>query len=265
MAELTGSQRDLLALCSLKVAGDRCDWGVIARQAHRDRSLEALLSGEVGESGKRAERTAWVAMVKSSEDWADACDRANTEYRAALAAGARLTTVLDQDYPINLRFVHNLPPFLFYRGHLDTDGDARSVAVVGTRSATPEGLDRAGRMAQLLTQLGITVTSGLALGIDTAAHRATLEAGGKTIAVLGNGITRVSPTQNRDLADRIVSSGGLIVSQFFPTAHAARWTFGKRNEVTSGISQGTVVIEASRTSVRKCKHASPTNTERQCF
>lgn len=176
MAGLTGSQRDLLALCSLTVANDRCDWGVIARQAHRDRSLDVLLAGEIVESGARADRTAWVVEVKSSDDWAAACERATAEYQAALAAGAHLTTVLDEDYPINLRFVHNLPPFLFYRGRLDADGDARSVAVVGTRSATADGLSKAGRMARLLTEFGITVTSGLALGIDTAAHRSTVDA-----------------------------------------------------------------------------------------
>ena len=99
-----------------------------------------------------------------------------------------------------------------------------------------------------LTQAGLTVTSGLAIGVDAAAHRETLERGGRTIAVLPSGITRVAPAANRDLGDDIVASDGLIVSQFFPTSTPARWTFGKRNEVTSGISQGTVVIEASSTS-----------------
>jgi len=106
-------------------------------------------------------------------------------------------------------------------------------------------------MARLLTASGITVVSGLARGIDTAAHQSTLAGGGRTIAVLGNGITRVSPLSNMGLAESIVRSGGLIVSQFLPTANPAQWTFRKRNEVTSGISQGTVVIEASRTSGAK--------------
>ena len=244
-------QRRLLALCSLTAANDRCDWGVIARQAHRERSLDGLLAGEMIEAGKRAHRTGWVAQVASTDEWQVAYARADSECEAAARAGAQLTTVLDDDFPLNLRLIHNLPPFLYYQGVLDPDRDARSIAVVGTRAASPEGLRRAARMARLLTELGITVTSGLASGIDTAAHRATLDAAGRTIAVMGTGITRVYPSSNRGLAENIVQSGGLIVSQFFPTARAAQWTFGKRNEVTSGISQGTVVIEASRTSGAK--------------
>ena len=251
MAELTSTHRDLLALCGLTAAGDRCDWGVIARQAHRERSLVGLVAGDVIESGKRAARTGWVVSVASADDWQAAYARADAEFQAAAAAGARLTTVLDDDYPINLRFVHNLPPFLFYRGQLDPDGDARSIAVVGTRSATQQGLVRASLMARLLTESGIAVTSGLARGIDTAAHQAALDAGGRTLAVLGNGITQVAPRQNRALAEDIARFGGLVVSQFFPTANPAQWTFRKRNEVTSGISQGTVVIEASQTSGAK--------------
>ena len=251
MAEVMSLQRKLLALCVLVVAGDRCDWGVIARHAHRDQSLEALLTGEVTESGARADRTDWVLRLASADDWQVADDRVDAELQAARAVGARLTTVVDDDFPINLRFVHNLPPFLFYRGDLDADGDARSIAVVGTRAATHRGLVRASRMAELLTGANVTVVSGLARGIDAAAHQATLDSGGRTVAVLGNGITHISPRQNEPLAGRIVQSGGLIVSQFLPTAHAAPWTFRKRNEVTSGISQGTVVIEASRTSGAK--------------
>ena len=189
-------------------------------------------------------------MIKtaSAESWTAAWERADSEYRAATAAGARLTTVLDDDFPLNLRLIHNLPPFLFYRGSLDADRDAHSVAVVGTRSATPDGVRQTRRVVRSLTHSGLTVTSGLAIGIDAAAHRETLACHGRTIAVLPSGITRLAPAANRDLGEDIVASGGLIVSQFFPTATPARWTFGKRNEVTSGISQGTVVIEASSTS-----------------
>ena len=248
MSDLTSIQRQVLALCSLTSAGDRCDWGVLARQAYRERSLDGLLAGDMHEDSKRAHTTGWVLKTATPESWTVAWERADSEYRAAAAAGTRLTTVLDDDYPLNLRLIHNLPPFLFYRGDLDADGDAHSVAVVGTRSATPEGIDQTRRVVRSLTMEGITVTSGLALGIDAAAHREALGCGGRTIAVLPSGITRCYPVANRPLGEEIVASGGLIVSQFFPTSTPARWTFGKRNEVTSGISQGTVVIEASSTS-----------------
>lgn len=248
MSDLTSTQRQVLALCSLMSADDRCDWGVLARQAHRERSLDGLMAGDILETSARAHTTGWVIKTAPPENWTAAWARADSEYRAATATGARLTTVLDDDFPLNLRLIHNLPPFLFYRGVLDADCDAHSVAVVGTRSATAEGIRQTRRVVRSLTGAGITVTSGLAIGIDAAAHRETLACGGRTIAVLPSGITHFAPAANRDLGEAIVDSGGLIVSQFFPTATPARWTFGKRNEVTSGISQGTVVIEASRTS-----------------
>jgi DNA processing protein len=105
-------------------------------------------------------------------------------------------------------------------------------------------------MAMALANCGVVVLSGLAKGIDTAAHRATLDAGGRTIAVLGTGITRTYPDENRALAEEIASSGALV-SQFWPTRTPGRDTFPRRNVVTSGLSQGTVVIEATGTSGAK--------------
>ena len=248
MSNAAEAHRELLALCSLTDGGDRCDWGVIARQAHRERTLDALKDGIVIESSERAHRTGWLITTASPVQWASAYDRADAELEAAAARRARMTTVLDDDYPTNLRFIHNLPPFLFYRGVLDPHRDARSIAVVGTRNATTEGLNRAHHMARKLAEHDVAIVSGLARGIDTAAHRAALDAGGRTVAVFGTGITMVYPAENSDLVAEIIDTGGVVVSQFFPTAKPSGWSFPKRNEVSSGISQGTVVIEASQKS-----------------
>ena len=249
MSDLAGNHHlDLLALCSLTVGEDRCDWGVIARQAHREGSLEGLLAGETLEGTKRAHDTGWIASTATNDQWETAYARARTELAAGEALGARMTTVLDYDYPLNLRFIHNLPPYIFYRGDLDENADARSVAVVGTRDASEGGKETARQISTELASQEITVTSGLARGIDTAAHKAALEAGGRTISVFGTGITKVSPVGNRELAEHIVDEGGLLVSQFFPSSPGSKSSFGKRNEVTSGISQATVVVEASKTS-----------------
>jgi DNA processing protein len=105
-------------------------------------------------------------------------------------------------------------------------------------------------MARLLAEQTVTVVSGMARGIDAAAHRAAIEAGGRTIAVFGTGITKCYPPENRELAEEIVRHGALV-SQFWPTRNPGRDTFPRRNHVTSGISQGTVVIEASSTSGAK--------------
>ena len=160
--------------------------------------------------------------------------------------GIRMVDTADADFPVNLRMVHDRPPFLLYRGDLAA-GDDRAVAVVGTRRPSDEGRRAAHEIARQLAERGVTVVSGLAEGIDTAAHRGALSAGGRTIAVFGTGIEVVFPAENRSLADAIARSGA-CVSQFWPSMRGARWTFPLRNLVTSGLSLGTVVVEAGETS-----------------
>jgi DNA processing protein len=165
----------------------------------------------------------------------------------AAAKGDRLVTVLDEDYPTNLRLVYDRPPFLFVRGVLPADG-LRSLAVVGTRNASPRGLETAGKLAHALATKSVTVISGLARGIDGAAHEAAIAAGGRTVAVIGTGINLVYPAEHRDLAARIVETGGALVSQFFPDQPPSRFRFPLRNRTMSGLALGTAVIEASHTS-----------------
>lgn len=160
--------------------------------------------------------------------------------------GARLITILDSDYPLNLRTIYNPPPFIFVRGDL-TPADDRSIAVVGTRKPSEEGIDQAMRLAKGLASEGVTVLSGMARGIDTAAHSAALEAGGRTVAVMGTGIRERYPTENAALADRIEKQGALV-SQFWPDAPPRGPNFLMRNVVTSGAAEGTVVIEATSAS-----------------
>lgn len=160
--------------------------------------------------------------------------------------GVRVVTVLDPDYPTNLRHIYNHPPFLFVRGEL-SEADNRAVAVVGTREASPDGLAQATTLARGLAEHGVTVLSGLARGIDSAAHRAALAAGGRTVAVMGTGIDRIYPKENEDLAAEILTSGAQV-SQFWPTAPPTKFSFPLRNVVMSGMAIGTVVVEAGATS-----------------
>jgi DNA processing protein len=167
------------------------------------------------------------------------------------AQDVRLITILDDDYPENLKLVFNRPPFIWVRGQVESR-KLRAIAVVGTRQATQAGRDTAARLARGLARAGVTVLSGLARGIDTAAHAATLEAGGRTVAVIGTGILApVYPPENRDLARRIVDDGGAVVSQFWPEAPPRKANFPRRNVVMSGMAAGTVVVEAGATSGAK--------------
>lgn len=165
------------------------------------------------------------------------------------ARGVRVVTVLDPAYPSNLRQIYNLPPMLFIKGGL-VQQDDKAVAVVGTREPSALGLRRARKLASELASRGITVLSGLARGIDTAAHEGALDAGGRTVAVMGTGIDRVYPAGNKKLAARIETSGALV-SQFWPDAPPRSSNFPLRNIVMSGMSIGTVVVEAGPTSGAK--------------
>jgi DNA processing protein len=239
----------LLTLCAIRIDGRSIDWSLLAREAQLWEGLDRLEEGVFHEDSAEADES--LPLLLYGLDRLDEA-RARVERELALAGrvGARLVTVLDEEYPATLRAIPNLPPFLFVRGAL-LEQDTRSVAVVGTRTPSDEGIRRADRMARLLAAREVTVVSGLARGIDTAAHTAALDAGGRTIAVLGHGIAApVYPKENRDLADRIAHAGALV-SQFWPSAHPATWTFPRRNIVTSGISQGTVVVEATATSGAK--------------
>ena len=241
----TAEQIQLLALCRI----EGLSWTLVAREARRPNGLDVLASGRVTERSKEAERSR--QQLRGARNRLPALQAEVEEtLRDATERGLRLTTVLDEDYPLNLRTIFNAPPFVFYRGNLDADTDARSVAVVGTRRASAQGLERARKMAKLLVESHVTVLSGLARGIDTAAHEATLDAGGRTIAVLGSGLSNIYPPENEALVERIVERGA-VVSQFFPRASPTKISFPLRNVTMSGMGQGTVVIEAGPTSGAK--------------
>ncbi|MEU6355203.1 DNA-processing protein DprA [Streptomyces sp. NPDC047072] len=249
--DISADQHDLLTLCALRTGETTLDWSLLARSAQSPEGLAALMDGQLREDSRAATKNRPLLQQALTTGLVDARGRVDEELAAASKAGARLVTVLDEDYPANLRVIGNLPPFLFYRGELD-ERDARSIAVVGTRQASEDGLRRAARMARELVEHDVVIASGLAKGVDAAAHQATLTAGGRTFAVMGTGIAApVYPAENRPLAKAILAAGGALLSQFWPTQPPARHTFPRRNVVTSGTTLGSVVIEASSTSGAK--------------
>jgi DNA processing protein len=160
--------------------------------------------------------------------------------------GLRILTVLDAGYPENLRAAHDRPPLVFVAGRLKAR-DARAVAVIGSRAASPQGLRTASELSRHLVASDYTVVSGLAAGIDTAAHTAALKCSGRTIAVLGTGLMRCYPRANVTLQRRIAAQCA-VISQFMPDAPPTRQSFPMRNAVMSGLSLASVVVEASYTS-----------------
>lgn len=149
--------------------------------------------------------------------------------------------------PLNEVEQKNAPTGLFVSGDVSLLRERARVSVVGSRKASPEGVARARKLTKLLVERGVVVVSGLAEGIDTAAHTAAIEAGGKTIAVIGTPLDKVYPKQNRQLQDRLMAEH-LVISQFPIGRSVQRMNFPMRNRTMALISDATVIIEASDTS-----------------
>jgi len=154
-----------------------------------------------------------------------------------------ILSLADERYPQSLRTITDPPPILYVRGAL-LPSDSLSIAVIGTRRCTHYGERQTERLTAALVQKGFTIISGLALGIDGIAHRAALGTGGRTIAVLGSGLHRVYPPEHEPLAQKIVESGGCVLSEYPPNHAATKWTFPHRNRIVSGLSMGVLVVEA---------------------
>ena len=157
-------------------------------------------------------------------------------------AGASLVTLDDEEYPSLLRSLVDRPIVLYLRGQLQQP-DNKCFAIVGTRKASKYGWDAANQMAYQLASERITIVSGLAQGIDAAAHRGALQAGGRTIAVIGTGIDKVYPRENADLAEEIIEKGAIIGEMPIGAAPLGK-NFPQRNRIISGISLGVLVAEA---------------------
>ncbi|NIA03581.1 MAG: DNA-protecting protein DprA, partial [Nitrospirae bacterium] len=157
-----------------------------------------------------------------------------------------MLTVLDEGYPVLLRQIENPSTVLYVRGEVRID-TTRTLAIVGTRRSSRYGRMIANKLAQDLARLGLSIVSGLAIGIDTASHKGALE-NGRTIAVLGSGLAHIYPSSNTRLASQICEQGGSLVSEYPLTTPPSKWTFPQRNRIISGLSRGVIVVEAPQRS-----------------
>lgn len=225
----------------------RRPWVEYASLVEERGSIQTVLDQELTH---QAEPGGQTTLLPAAPDHPAAAADLLAQARADLARwdaqGMRLVTVLDPEYPPNLRAVHDRPPIVFISGQLVPE-DAKGVAVVGTRQATDIGIKHARAIAEHLVDAGYTVISGLAAGIDTAAHAAALAKNGRTVAVIGTGLRRAYPPQNATLQDEIATKCA-VVSQFWPDSPPTRRTFPMRNAVMSGIALASVIVEASETS-----------------
>src|SRR5205823_1946128 len=187
----------------------------------------------------------------------------DTEMRRLDQLGVDLLIRDDPRYPALLAEIHDPPPLLYVRGSLPP-ADAPAVAIVGSRSGTTYGRGVAERFGRELAAAGVGVVSGLARGIDAAAHRGALAGGGPTLAVLGCGVDVPYPWENQELARRIIDSGALV-SEYPLGAAPDAWHFPSRNRIISGLALGSVVIEAARGSGALITAACAVDQNREVF
>jgi DNA processing protein len=159
----------------------------------------------------------------------------------------QVVTLADENYPQLLKQTHSAPPVLFYQGQLP-DPDQVSLAVVGTRALTNFGKTATEILVEPLAKAGLNIVSGLALGIDGEAHKAALNAGGKTFAVVGSGLDQTYPPQHKKLSQEIINTGGGIISEFSIGMPALPHHFPLRNRIIAGLCKGTLIIEAGEKS-----------------
>lgn len=217
--------------------------------------VKAHLGAQIDGYGSAVELLRWVYRDASAEESTalfetvpeSVLSQAEQEVQSWGEHALTACTVLDSTYPELLRSIFNRPPLLFVRGERSAV-ESVGVAIVGTREPSEAGARRARKLARELGKRGLTIVSGLAKGIDTAAHTGALEVGGRTVAVVGTGLDHTYPKENTLLARQIVDCGGALVSQFFPKQPPMPGNFPTRNITMSGLSVLTVVVEASETS-----------------
>lgn len=158
--------------------------------------------------------------------------------------GIGLTTIISPDFPESLKTIKSRPVVLYYVGDITIANDPNIIGIVGTRKPTGYGRETTKLFVKELIGAGIVTASGLAYGIDSEVARHSTESRGKTIAVLGGGLCNIYPSSNIPLAGKIVKTGGVIISEYYPTEKPTQYTFPDRNRIISGLSRGVLVVEA---------------------
>ena len=211
------------------------------RLLERFGSADAILSA-TGSSLRSVEGIGpEVSSVITS--WRDHADL-DAELTLVEKAGARVISRADAEYPSLLREIHDPPIVLYVLGRIEERDHQHGIGIVGTRKASHYATEAAKKLGYQLAYAGLTIYSGLARGIDTAAHQAAIAANGRTVAVLGSGLSSIYPEENLSLVEKIAASHGAVISEFPMGTTPTRQTFPKRNRIISGCSFGLLVVEA---------------------
>ncbi len=207
-------------------------------------SVSGILQASPGEL--KSVQGIGITLAEAISSWKTDLDH-ESEMQLAERAGVQIITLADDEYPSILKEVHDAPLCLYVRGQMPSDNDFM-LGVVGSRRITNYGRSMSEHLSRAAVYAGWTVVSGLAYGTDAVAHRTVVDAGGRTIAVLGGGLARIFPQDHIPLAKSIIDGGGAVISEFPMEFAPNRRSFPMRNRIISGLSKGVVVIEAGTTS-----------------
>jgi DNA processing protein len=227
----------LIALLALPGVGRRTAAGV-AESCQMTPGSSTDFSDLINEHASR--RLASLTPEECSHAW----EMANTVLSAAQDMDVAVLTPTSPQFPNQLGQIPDPPAILFAKGDVGCLNE-RCIAVIGAREASTVGIQQSTAVTEACVQSGFVVVSGLAIGIDTAAHRACMTAGGKTIAVLAHGLGHVFPPENQDLADDIAQDGGLLLSEYLPATPPIGPRFVERDRIQSGVSDGVILIEST--------------------
>ena len=232
MSEVSAATGKLLGLSMLSGIGPATLRKIAALPSFETQAIESL-----------AVLVPALAKALDVGSWDRALEQAEDQVEQASKADARILSPLDPDYPDLLAKTKDDPFLLFVKGTLAPTPE-KSVAIIGTREPTPHGRVIAERITQFFVSEGWSVVSGLALGCDAVAHKATIDADGHTVAVLAHGLQTIAPTQHRQLADDIVAAGGALVSEFPFGKGAIPQQFVRRDRTQAGLAQGVVMVQS---------------------
>jgi len=246
--------RDLVCLTMVSGVGPLTSRALLDRFGTAGRVLDARIADlrdVPGVGTKLADRIARARQDLDADGEMDLCRR----------SGVRLVPLADPAYPPALKEIPDPPPLLYQKGTIEP-GDGLAIALVGSRRCSPYGMRIAEKLAGALARVGLTVVSGLARGIDAAAHRGALKAGGRTLAVLANGLAEIYPPEHAELAREVAAHGALMTEM--PMGQQPKSElFPRRNRIISGLSLGVVVVEAAPKSgsLTTAHHATEQNRE----
>jgi len=229
----------LLALKDIKGIGDTIARRLLKRIGSPESVFKAGINTLLEVDGIN------ISLAKSIKGYSD-WNKIIREAKIIKNKGIKIVKYNDNNYPRNLKNIYNSPLFLYYIGHIDTQDDI-ALAVIGSRDCDDYGIRITEKLVKQLSEKGITVISGMARGIDTFAHKAALSSGGRTVAVLGNGVDICYPNENRELYTAITERG-YVVSEYSVGTAPESVNFPKRNRLISGLSLGVIVIQARKNS-----------------